>query len=40
MNKRCNKVYCKLYYGYSEDTAVLDAESEQLVQESFEKFRH
>lgn len=33
MNKRCNKVYYKLYYGYSEDTAVLDAESEQLVQE-------
>lgn len=40
MNKRFHKVYCKLFFGYSEATTVPDTESEQLVQESLEKFRH
>lgn len=40
MNKRFHKVYFKLYFSYSENSTVLYTESEQLVQESLEKFRH
>lgn len=38
MNKRLHKVHCKLFFGYSEATVTLDAESEQLVQNHLKSF--